>query len=643
MKEKQYFIKQVVLVALFTIHCSLFTSPIRAQIGTWRNYLSYAEPQQIQVAGNDLFVMASGALYQYNQNDQSIYTYDKVNGMSDVDIKHIRWCKQAKRLVVVYSNSNIDLVETNGNITNISDLYTKTITGDKTVSSVRIDGIYAYLICGFGIVKVNVKRAEIAETYTPSNPDYPTLLPDEDNSDYDKYIDLVKTLQPGGPKYNYIGFMKFVNGKIYTCNGTFSDIGNIQVYENNKWKVFSTDGISDVANIDNFKVKCIAIDPTSTDEHVFAGSRNGLFEFRNGAFVKYYNCNNSPIESFDGKSKDYQIISGTIFDQTGNLWFLNSSAPTASLIKLDKNGVFTKYNHSEYMKYSAHGYINKSNADLSSMRFDSRGILWFTNNNWTLSAFYQYNTKDNTVVACEEFINQDGTRVEVGGGVRCVVEEDNVGMWICTNAGPLLLEKSKYGESNPTFIQIKVPRNDGTDYADYLLANIDISSMVIDGGNRKWFGTKGNGVYLISADNMTQIHHFTTENSKLLSDNILDIVINPTTGEVFFGTDKGLCSYVSDATEPNDEMTKDNIWAYPNPVESGYTGPITITGLTLDADVKILAANGALIAEGRSNGGTFVWDGCDKQGRRVASGIYMVATATSSGEKGTVCKIAIVN
>ena len=190
MKEKQYFIKQVVLVALFTIHCSLFTSPIRAQIGTWRNYLSYAEPQQIQAAGNDLFVMASGALYQYNQNDQSIYTYDKVNGMSDVDIKHIRWCKQAKRLVVVYSNSNIDLVETNGNITNISDLYSKTITGDKSVSSVRIDGIYAYLICGFGIVKVNVQRAEIAETYTPSNPDYPTLLPDEDNSDYDKYIDL---------------------------------------------------------------------------------------------------------------------------------------------------------------------------------------------------------------------------------------------------------------------------------------------------------------------------------------------------------------------------------------------------------------------------------------------------------------------
>ena len=89
-------------------------------------------------------------------------------------------------------------------------------------------------------------------------------------------------------------------------------------------------------------------------------------------------------------------------------------------------------------------------------------------------------------------------------------------------------------------------------------------------------------------------------------------------------------------------MTKDNVWAYPNPVEPSYTGPITITGLTYDADVKILASNGALIAEGRSNGGTFVWDGCDKKGRRVASGVYMVATAMSDGSKGTVCKIAII-
>ena len=640
MKEKQYFIKQVVLVALFTIHCSLFTSPIRAQIGTWRNYLSYAEPQQIQAAGNDLFVMASGALYQYNQNDQSIYTYDKVNGMSDVDIKHIRWCKQAKRLVVVYSNSNIDLVETNGNITNISDLYSKTITGDKSVSSVRIDGIYAYLICGFGIVKINVQRAEIAETYTPSNPDYPTLLPDEDNSDYDKYIDLVKTLQPGGPKANKFGYMKFYHNNLYTCSGDHHYPEPIQILQEKEWIYYSYKDYVDNHGINYLGFYCLDIDPNSSN-HIIAGSRNGLYEFLNGQLINFYNDANSPIEAFDGKSKEYELVTGVKIDPSGNIWLLNSQAPSTSLVKF-ANGVFTKYNHPELMKLNDGGFTNKSNAELSKMMIDSQGIMWFANNHWINPALYQYRMENDAIKAYETFFNQDGTTVAVGGGIRCITEDFNNNIWIGTNVGPLMLERSEINNGTSTFTQIKVPRNDGTDYADYLLTGIDILDIAIDGAGRKWFASNGQGVYLVSADNMTEIHHFTSQNSYLLSDIVNSVGINKQTGEVFFGTDKGLCSYVSDATEPNDEMTKDNVWAYPNPVKPGYIGPITITGLTLDADVKILAANGALIVEGRSNGGTFVWDGCDKKGRRVASGIYMVATATSSGEKGTVCKIAIV-
>ena len=78
-------------------------------------------------------------------------------------------------------------------------------------------------------------------------------------------------------------------------------------------------------------------------------------------------------------------------------------------------------------------------------------------------------------------------------------------------------------------------------------------------------------------------------------------------------------------------------------MKPGYTGPITVTGLTFDADVKIVTSNGVLVAEGRSNGGSFVWDGTDLKGKRVASGVYMVQTATSTGDKGTVCKIVIVN
>lgn len=612
-----------------------------AQVGTWHNYLAYYDVQQIQATGDNLFVLASNNLYQYNQKDQSIITYDKINGLSDTYITHIKWCPQAKRLIAVYGNMNIDLIDTKGNIINISDIYTKPIVGDKTLSSIRIDGVYAYLVCGFGIVKLNMQKAEIADTYRPNHPEYPTSLPDEDNSDYEKYIDLVKTLKPGGPHYNYFGFMRFYKDRLYTCNGDYDHPSGIQILQDNHWDIYQNEGISDETGVSYAGAFCLDIDPLD-ENHIFTGSRNGLYEFRNGKFFKYYDHSNSPIEPFDRVNEEYQLVTGTKYDKEGNLWILNSSAPTSALVKYS-NGTFTKLNHPELMKLNRGEIKNRSNAELSKIIIDSHQLLWFVNNNWVLPALYQYNSDNDEIVAYEEIVNQDGVKINVQEGIRCVAEDLENNIWVGTSGGPVVLERNEINNHGNTFTQVKVPRNDGTNYADYLLANIDVSSIAIDGANRKWIGTFDNGVYLISADNMTQIHHFTTENSKLLSNTINSIAINPTTGEVFFGTTYGLCSYISDATVTNTEMTKDNVWAYPNPVNPGYTGPITITGLTFNADVKILASNGALVFEGRSNGGTFIWDGCDQKGRRVASGVYMVATATNTGEKGTVCKIAVIN
>ena len=128
-----------------------------------------------------------------------------------------------------------------------------------------------------------------------------------------------------------------------------------------------------------------------------------------------------------------------------------------------------------------------------------------------------------------------------------------------------------------------------------------------------------------------------------MSDNIESLAIDPKTGEVFIGTDKGLCSYLSDASEPSQTMDKETTYAYPNPVRPNYRGTITVTGLSYNADVKIVTAAGTLVAEGRSQGGTFTWDGNDLDGKRVASGVYMVEAATEDGSKGVVCKIAVIN
>ena len=134
-------------------------------IGTWKTYMAYSDIRQIVKVGNRVYVVASGDLYVYDTSDESITTMDRNNGLSDTDIKFISWNAAAKRLVVVYSNGNIDLLSEKLDITNISDYYDKSLTYDKTINNVFTNGNLTYLATGFGIVVVNVPNATIADTY----------------------------------------------------------------------------------------------------------------------------------------------------------------------------------------------------------------------------------------------------------------------------------------------------------------------------------------------------------------------------------------------------------------------------------------------------------------------------------------------
>ena len=643
-----------------------------AAIGDWKAYMAYSEVQEIEQAGNLIFVQASNNLYVYNQNDQSIQTFSKMDYLSDCGIQHIAYNKAAKRLLIFYSNANMDLMNiSNYDVQNLSDYYSASTTGDKTVNDIYMYGKYAYMSNGFGIIKVNVADGEISDTYnlgfkvnwceikdshiyaySQTNGQYRALLTSNllDKNNWSKvggYVakkqedksalkQIISTLQPGGPKYNNFYGMRFVNNLLYTCGGLWGHLidagrpGTIQVLDKDNWTIYD-DSIAAKTGIKYVDVNSVDVDPLDPN-HVFAGAKSGLYEFQNGKFIKHYNSENSLITSFNNTSKNYQLITSVKFDTDGNLWMLNSQSPSnQSLIEYTKDGKWVSHHKPELYNLGS----------LECLMQDSRGLLWFVNNYHDLPSIYCYQASTDQLNIYSSFVNEDGTTL-TPNYVRYVTEDKNHDMWIGTNIGPLLLYKKDITSDTPIFTQVKVPRNDGTNYADYLLSGVDISCIAIDGSNRKWFGTNGNGIYVISNDCLTQIYHFTTNNSNLLSNNIEAIAINEQTGEVFAGTDKGLCSYMSDASSPNNEMTKDNVWAYPNPVKPDYTGLITITGLSFDADIKIVTTNGILVNQGRSNGGTYTWNGKDQKGQKVASGIYMVETATSDGSKGTVCKIAIV-
>ena len=686
-----------------------------ANIGQWNAYLAYHDITDIEPAGQLIYVLSSNDLFSYNVNDKSVYAYNKTNSISDTEINYIAWNPSAKKLIIIYSNYNIDLLDNNFNVENISDYYSKAMTDDKTVNNVTINGNNAYISTGFGIIKLNMRDAEISETYNlgknvtdcsvsgdiifaktsdgiyqgntihnlvdPNNWTLTTqnvsfsdandittstisgyteyIVYDQTNkcywsnqqngclqgwtkSDSGERTIIASEINADGPKYNYFGFMKFTQGNLYSCGGGWSYTndryrpGALQQYDGNKWIKYEDD-IKTKTESEYIDLMCLDVHPNNANI-VYACGRTGLYEFNDGKFVKYYNKDNSPLFSLLN-TNNYLMTFSCIFDRNNNLWCFNSGVNKENEVNAAHklfNNTWTSYHNDNLTEGNKNTLRNMLNPIL-----DHESNIWFVNNHWGYPALCTFNPTNTESKIYSSFVNQDGITISPTS-VYCTAEDKNYNIWICTNLGPLYISYTSIKNDDLTFQQYKVPRNDGTNLADYLLSGIDISCMAVDAANRKWFGTNGNGVYLISADNNTEEQHFLASNSYLLSDNVESIAINEQSGEVFFGTNKGLCSYMSDATITNEEMSKDNVWAYPNPVRPEYNGLITITGLSYNADVKICTSNGVLVNEGRSTGGSYIWNGCDKDGKRVASGVYMVQTAKSDGSKGTVCKIAIV-
>ena len=207
-------------------------------------------------------------------------------------------------------------------------------------------------------------------------------------------------------------------------------------------------------------------------------------------------------------------------------------------------------------------------------------------------------------------------------------QDQNDRIWVGTDKGIILFPKETDFFNSNACRRIIIPRNDGTGLGDYLLGDEQIKCLAVDSGNRMWIGTANSGLYLIEDDTIT-VAHFTETNSLLPSNSVQSIAIMPKTGEVFVGTDRGIASYRSDASEAKADMSE--AYAYPNPVRPDYGGYISITGLMDNTVVNIIDAGGNLVCKTRSHGGTAVWDGKLPDGRRATPGVY---TALCNAEKG---------
>ena len=136
----------------------------QAPLGTWTSYLPYNKAQSLAIQDQKIFCSTSGGMFYFNTGDNSIQKFSKEDGLSDFEISALGYSKEVGILIIAYANANLDLVD-GKEIYNISDIERKQILGDKKIYAIHFIGNDAFLACGFGIVKLDLEKREIRETY----------------------------------------------------------------------------------------------------------------------------------------------------------------------------------------------------------------------------------------------------------------------------------------------------------------------------------------------------------------------------------------------------------------------------------------------------------------------------------------------
>lgn len=458
--------------------------------------------------------------------------------------------------------------------------------------------------------------------------------------------------KPYGPTSNDFYNMHWLYGRLYTVGRGWRtkqdsfNPGMIQVYEPDKgWCTYETPD-KNTTGVEFLATSDIAIDPRDTS-HVMVSAKSGVYEYMNGRFVKHWNSNNSTIKPLsDGTSLDYQMVLTSAYTADGTLWVMNTGT-SMGLHKLTQtlsNGEVTEssWQPVPHQEISVIGNRGKS---LSNAKVDSRGHLWFINLSWLDADYFCYEPSTDRLTVYTPDYNQDGVRMYNSSGdgyLRDINIDTDGNVWLCGTKGVCYLPAAEVGNATNRVEQYKVPRNDGTGLADYLLATVDATCIIFDSAGRKYVGTDGNGIFVISTDNNEELQNYTTANSHIMSNNVRYLALDEKTGTLYCSTDRGLCSVRTDAITVPSTLDKNNIRVYPNPVRPEYTGMITFEGLTVGADIKITTATGAIVHTGRSTSAIYQWDGCDLSGNRCASGVYNVLLATDDGSEGCVAKVAMV-
>lgn len=432
------------------------------------------------------------------------------------------------------------------------------------------------------------------------------------NTVADMHVDQEGTLWVASAPYNSIT-------AYFSRNGFFS-------YKEGIWKEYSarTNAITDTF------YDPVRIISNPENNKIYVGSfMSGLLEMDADENVSTFDqyTPGVPLKGANGDNARTRI-EGLAVDEDGNVWMTNSSTFDATLTVRKRNG--------DWIAFPGTFFQNQTKVE--NLAIDRNGYKWVKHITGKVTVFDSGDLDDNSDDRSIQL--GDNNTVLPNNNIECLVADKNGTIWIGTTAGITIFNCSSNVFDGTCAGNRPVISQD--DFNGYLLEGETIVDIAVDGANRKWVATN-NGLFLLSADGYDQLAYFTKENSPLFDNEVNHLAIDGVTGTIYISTGSGIQSFRGEATTGQRRMKSDDIVVFPHPVEPGYDGPIAISNLVDEANVKITDVSGRLVYETTALGGQAIWNGTDYTGRRAQSGVYLVFVVNEDGGQKGVGKILFLN
>lgn len=394
------------------------------------------------------------------------------------------------------------------------------------------------------------------------------------------------------------------------------------------WRVHNRGTNTVMAQYDLLDIYKMAIDPYTGLLYVgtyWGGLMQCDMKDPSKPVIKVFDKNNSSLQGTIGDNARTRI-GGLTYDRKGNLWITNYGAERPISV-MKRDGTWRSFNVI-------------SNSNLLTCAADSSDNLWFSSIAQGILIYNPGSDINNSSDDKSKIFNNSNSVLK-SNIINAIVTDQDGAVWVGAADGVYVFE---CGNLFDTTCKGSKRIIEQLDLGGSLLDNEDVQAIAIDGANRKWFGTR-NGITVISAAGDALVARYTKDNSPLYDNLITSLRFDSKKGEMVIGTGAGVQAIRTDATGGARTNTFGSIIAFPNPVRPEYTGVITLQGMRKNSSIKITDFAGQIVNQGKSNGGTYTWDGNDVKGKKVTSGVYVAWISAGDGFESPdtkTVKIAII-